>query len=184
LIQTSCACISCNPSSCSSNQRVYLVHPCSGFEVVNVYMAQVLGGSHSSKQPCTPWEELLKSSNQHSGAQHPEETPCMSPPLSDPAPHLSNHQLFHQVALILDAMSPGMSDRKRSLLALKLPGSQPLEPWMLMFFLWRLVFLLSHMDPRRSLRFKGWPITSKILTEPTWSTPASSPRYSQYGFPS
>jgi len=49
----------------------------------------------------------------------------MSPALSTPAPCLSNHQLFHQAALILDATSPGKSDRTRSLLPLKLPG--PLE---------------------------------------------------------
>src|SRR5882724_7021687 len=47
----------------------------------------------------------------------------MSPALSTPAPHLSNHQLCHQAALILDATSPGKSDRTRSLLPLKVPGT-------------------------------------------------------------
>jgi len=39
----------------------------------------------------------------------------------------------------------------------------------------KLMFLLSHMDPWEILKFKGWPITGKILTEPTWSSLASSP---------
>src|SRR5882724_4089690 len=52
----------------------------------------------------------------------------MSPPLSNPALCLSNCQLFHQADLILDVTSPRMSDRTRSLLPLKVPGSQPLGP--------------------------------------------------------
>src|SRR5882724_6010217 len=123
----SCAHTSCNPPSCSGNQGGLTSYtPCHNFEVINVYTAQVPGGSHSSKQPHTSWAEQLKSSNQPSGAHYPQQTPCMSPALSNPAPCLSNHQLFHQVALILEVTLPRMSDRTRSLLPLKVPGSQPL----------------------------------------------------------
>ena len=51
--------------------------------------------------------------------------PLHVPDLSTPAPHLSNLQLFHQAALILDATSPGKSDRMRPLLPPKPLG--PLE---------------------------------------------------------
>src|SRR5882724_5187559 len=47
----------------------------------------------------------------------------MSLALSTPAPCLSNHQLFHQAALILDATLPRKSNRTRSLLPLKVPGT-------------------------------------------------------------
>ena len=125
LIQTSCAHTSCNPPSCFGNQSGLTSYtPCPNCEVVSVYAAQVPGGSHSSKQPRIPWAEHLKSSDQHSGAQPPHQTSCMSPPLSKIASRLSDRQLFHQVALILEAMSAGMSNRKGPL-PLKLPGSQP-----------------------------------------------------------
>src|SRR5882724_13106024 len=51
----------------------------------------------------------------------------MSPPLSKTASHLSDHQLFHQAALILEATLAGMSNRKGAL-PLKLPRSQPVGP--------------------------------------------------------
>src|SRR5882724_71911 len=47
----------------------------------------------------------------------------MSLALSTPEPCLSNHQLFHQAALILDVTLARKSDRTRSLLPLKVPGS-------------------------------------------------------------
>ena len=124
MIQTSCACTSCNPPSCFGNQSgITLYTPCPDFEVINVYVAQVLGGSHSSKQPHISWAEWLKSSTQPSRAHYPQQTSCMSPALSNPAPHLSNCQLFYQAPLILEVMSPGMSNRTRSLLPFKVPGS-------------------------------------------------------------
>jgi len=101
----------------------------------------------------------------------------MSPPLSETASHLSDCQLFHQVALILEAMSAGRSNR-RGALPLKLPRSQPVGPQKLVFFLRRLVFLLSHMDPWEIPQVQMLAITSKILTRTSWSTLASSLGYS------
>jgi len=52
---------------------------------------------------------------------------------------------------------------------------KPLGPQKLVFFLWRLVFLLIHMDPGENPQVQRLALTSKILTKCTRPSLSSPP---------